>query len=309
MSSYQTFASVYDLFMDNVPYDDWCELYTDILKEHGIKEGILLDLGCGTGAMTRRFAKKGFDMIGVDASAEMLDMARDAELSRNAELAKDVAPSVDSDASEKQDYMTSQKVFLKKDILYLQQDMRSFELYGTVAAVVSVCDSMNYILEEEDLQQVFKLVNNYLDPGGLFVFDMTTPYQYENVLGENSFCESRDEAAFLWENDYDPESRINEYDLTLFVREDDDRNAVQHENDLLQDGMSEGCHDTEASYRRFVETHYQRAWDPEEVIQLLEESGLEYLGVYGTDEYQPGNLRELQDTDERMYFVARECMK
>ena len=303
MSSYQTFASVYDLFMDNVPYDDWCELFADILKEHGITEGILLDLGCGTGAMTRRFAKKGFDMIGVDASAEMLDMARDAE------SAKDVDLSVDSDACEKQGDDTSQKVFLKKDILYLQQDMRSFELYGTVAAVVSVCDSMNYILEEEDLQQVFKLVNNYLDPGGLFVFDMTTPYQYETVLGENSFCESRDEAAFLWENDYDPESRINEYDLTLFVRENDSRNAGQHENDLQQDGMSGDCHEIEASYRRFVETHYQRAWNPDEVIQLLEESGLEYLGVYGADEDQSGNFRELQDTDERMYFVARECMK
>ena len=262
MSSYQTFASVYDLFMDNVPYDEWCELYTDILKEHGITDGILLDLGCGTGAMTRRLAKKGFDLIGVDASAEMLDMARESE---------------------------------EKDILYLQQDMRSFELYGTVAAVVSVCDSMNYILEEEDLLQVFKLVNNYLDPGGLFVFDMTTPYQYENILGENSFCESRDEAAFLWENFFDKESRINEYDLTLFVREDVNRN---------QDSEWE-----DRKYIRFVETHYQRAWSPHEVIQLLEESGLEYLGVYGTDEYQLGNLRELQDTDERMYLVARECMK
>ena len=272
MSSYQTFASVYDLFMDNVPYDDWCELYADILKEHKITEGILLDLGCGTGAMTRRFAKKGFDMIGVDASAEMLDMARDAEPARDTNATENSI----GDADDNPD---------KKSILYLQQDMRSFELYGTVAAVVSVCDSLNYILTEEDLLQVFRLVNNYLDPGGLFAFDMTTPYQYENVLGENSFCESRDEAAFLWENDYDPESRINEYDLTLFVRDEDER------------------------YRRFVETHYQRAWDPEEVIQLLEESGLEYFGVYGTDEYQPGNLRELQDMDERMYFVARECMK
>ena len=86
-------------------------------------------------------------------------------------------------------------------------------------------------------------------------------------------------------NDFDPESRINEYDLTLFVREEDER------------------------YTRFVETHYQRAWDPDEVIRLLENSGLEFLGVYGGDEDQPGYLRTLQDTDERMYFVARECIK
>ncbi len=270
MSSYQTFASVYDLFMDNVPYDDWCELYEDILKEHGITEGILLDLGCGTGAMTRRLAEKGFDMIGVDASAEMLDMARDADSARDVDAAEDPVRAEDA-------------VSDKKAILYLQQDMRSFELYGTVAAVVSVCDSMNYILEEEDLLQVFKLVNNYLDPGGLFVFDMTTPYQYETVLGENSFCESRDEAAFLWENFFDKESRINEYDLTLFVRDEKEQTE---------------------RYRRFVETHYQRAWSPDEVKSLLQKSGLELLGIFGKDGRKP-----LEDSDERMYFVARECMK
>lgn len=256
MSSYKTFASVYDLFMDNVPYDDWCDLYTAILKENGITDGIMLDLGCGTGAMTRRFAQKGFDMIGVDASVEMLDEAR--------------AFAADGNQNQNQ----------TKDILYLQQDMRSFELYGTVAAVVSVCDSLNYILTEEDLLQVFKLVNNYLDPGGLFVFDLTTPFQYEAVLGENSFCESRDEAAFLWENFFDEESRINEYDLTLFVRD-------------------EGEH-----YRRFVETHYQRAWSPDEVKALLEKSGLELIGIFGEN-----GRKTLEDNDERMYFVAREHMK
>ena len=280
MSSYQTFASVYDLFMDNVPYDDWCELYEDILKEHGITEGILLDLGCGTGAMTRRLAEKGFDMIGVDASAEMLDMARDADSARDVDAAEDPVRAEDA-------------VSDKKAILYLQQDMRSFELYGTVAAVVSVCDSMNYILEEEDLLQVFNLVNNYLDPGGVFVFDMTTPHQYENVLGENSFCESRDEAAFLWENDYDPESRINEYDLTLFVRESSDQNEASGDPSLHEE-----------RYRRFVETHYQRAWSPDEVKSLLQKSGLELLGIFGKDGRKP-----LEDSDERMYFVARECMK
>lgn len=264
--------------MDNVPYDDWCDLYTGILKEHGIMDGIMLDLGCGTGAMTRRFAQKGFDMIGVDASAEMLDEAR----------AFDAGSNLDKTNKAVSDEASNQA----KDILYLQQDMRAFELYGTVAAVVSVCDSLNYILTEEDLLQVFKLVNNYLDPGGLFVFDMTTPYQYETVLAENSFCESRDEAAFLWENFFDEENRINEYDLTLFVREGTD------EDDGNEPKQEDEC------YRRFVETHYQRAWTPDEVKALLNKSGLELLAVLGEDGKNP-----LEDTDERMYFVARECMK
>ena len=107
------------------------------LTEHGISEGLVLDLGCGTGTMTRLLRQKGYDMIGVDASAEMLEIARNHP---------------------------------DEGILYLQQDMREFELYGTVAAVVCVCDSLNYLLEEEDLAEVFSLVHNYLDQNGVFIF-------------------------------------------------------------------------------------------------------------------------------------------
>lgn len=255
MDSYQTFAEVYDLFMDNVPYDTWCDLYCSLLSENGITSGILLDLGCGTGQMTRRFAAKGFDMIGIDSSPDMLEVAREAEFSGE----------------------TDEK---PAEILYLLQDMREFELYGTVAAVVSVCDAMNYITEDEDLLEVFSLVNNYLDPGGLFLFDMNTVHKYETELADGSFCESRDEAAFLCENTYDPESGINEYDLTLFVRDADGR------------------------FSRFEETHYQRAWTPRRVAALLEQAGLELIGIYGED-----GRTSLSETDGRMYFAARECSK
>ena len=131
MEAYTGFASVYDLFMDNIPYKDWCAYVTGLLKEHGISDGLLLDLGCGTGKLTRLLAAEGYDMIGVDLSEEMLEIALEHEMED------------------------------PKQILYLQQDMREFELYGTVRAIVSICDSMNYILEKEDLVQVFKLVNNF----------------------------------------------------------------------------------------------------------------------------------------------------
>lgn len=253
MEVYQSFAEVYDLFMDNVPYDEWTDLYHKILSDHDITNGILLDLGCGTGQMTRRFAAKGYDMIGVDASPDMLDIARQQS---------------------------------DDNILYLLQDMREFELYGTVAAVVSVCDSLNYILEEEDLLQVFRLVNNYLDPDGLFVFDMNTVWKYENLLAQESFCENRDEAAFLWENDYDSENGINEYDLTIFVRNKDGR------------------------FTRFEETHLQRAWKAERICELLEEAGLKVVGVYGIDDVSGADgMRPLHADDERMYIVAKECIK
>ena len=119
MDAYTSFAQVYDLFMDNVPYEEWGEYLAHLLKEYGIKDGLLLDLGCGTGKLTRIMESYGYDMIGVDNSYEMLDMAREH-------------------ASE--------------NILYLLQDMREFELYGTVEAVISVCDSLNYLLEEKVLR-------------------------------------------------------------------------------------------------------------------------------------------------------------
>ena len=146
MEAYTNFAEVYDLFMDNIPYEDWCSYVTGLLKEHGVKDGLILDLGCGTGSLTELLAVAGYDMIGVDNSEDMLQIAMD----KRAESGK--------------------------DILYLLQDMREFELYGTVKAVLSICDCINYILEYKDLVEVFRLVNNYLDPGGVFIFDLNTVY-------------------------------------------------------------------------------------------------------------------------------------
>ena len=144
MSSYESFASVYDMFMDNIPYREWCRYLIGLLQEYGVQDGLVLELGCGTGKATRLLSRAGYDMIGIDNSPDMLEIALEKEGK------------------------------IKEDILYLLQDMRSFELYGTVRAVVSICDSMNYIIEPDDLLKVFQLVNNYLDPGGVFIFDMNT---------------------------------------------------------------------------------------------------------------------------------------
>ena len=152
MAAYENFSRVYDLFMDNIPYEEWGKNICGILKRYGIRDGLVLDLGCGTGAMTEILSRAGYDMIGVDNSVDMLEAALEK---------KEISGS---------------------DILYLLQDMREFELYGTVRAAVSVCDSVNYITEPEELLQVFRLVNNYLDPGGIFLFDLNTLYKYEKIL-------------------------------------------------------------------------------------------------------------------------------
>ena len=186
MKAYTNFAEVYDTFMDNVPYEEWAEYLLKVLEQYGIKDGLVLELGCGTGTMTEILNDRGYDMIGVDNSEDMLEIALD------------------------------KRVESGKDILYLLQDMREFELYGTVRAVVSVCDSVNYITEESELEEVFRLVNNYLDPGGIFVFDFNTEYKYQKILADNVFAEDRDECSFIWDNYYDEEDRINEYELSLF---------------------------------------------------------------------------------------------
>ena len=256
MEAYTSFAQVYDLFMDNVPYEKWSTYLEEILAEDGICDGILLDLGCGTGKLTRIMAEKGFDMIGIDNSMEMLDMAREQEYDRE-------EPS---------------------GILYLLQDMREFELYGTVRAVYSACDCLNYIMEEDELLTVFKLVNNYLDPKGLFIFDMNTSYKYEQLLAENTIAENRKEGSFIWENYYDKEEQVNEYDLTLFIKESED--------------------DKEERFLRFTETHYQRCYSLECVKQLLQEAGMEFVAVY--DAYTKNPLRE---DSEKMTVIARESGK
>lgn len=250
MESYGGFASMYDLFMDETPYEAWGEYLIDSLKKHGIENGIVLDLGCGTGTLTELLAKAGYDMIGVDNSYEMLDVAM------------------------------QKKEESGRDILYLCQDMREFELYGTVAAVVSVCDSVNYVTEPEELLQVFQLVNNYLDPGGCFIFDFNTDYKYREIIGDAVIAENRPEGSFIWENFYDEESKMNEYDLTIFK-------PVSHEENAL--------------YEKIEEFHYQRGYTLDEMKTLLKKAGMQFEKAVDADTHG-----EVTTESQRIYVFAKE---
>ncbi|MDD3277530.1 MAG: methyltransferase domain-containing protein [Lachnospiraceae bacterium] len=250
MESYQSFAKVYDLFMNDVPYEEWGVYLTGLLREYGITDGLVLELGCGTGSMTELLADAGYDMIGVDNSEDMLEIAMEKRL------------------------VTGQ------EILYLYQDMREFELYGTVRAVVSICDSMNYLLEEQELLTVFRLVNNYLDPGGYFIFDLNTIYKYQQI-GESTIAENRQEASFIWDNYYDEDTQINEYELAIFLPEGE-----------------------EGLYRKYEEIHEQRGYSLETVKRLIEQSGLQYVTAYDAFTREPPRAES-----ERIYVVARESGK
>ena len=254
MEAYTSFAVVYDTFMDNVPYEEWGEYLHGLLLEYGVEDGLVLDLGCGTGTMTEILASKGYDMTGVDFSEEMLDIAMQKRTKSG------------------------------HDILYLMQDMREFELYGTVRAIVSVCDSMNYLTEDGDLEQVFRLANNYLDPGGLFIFDMNTEYKYREMLGDQTIAEERENCSFIWDNYYYEEEKINEYQLSLFV-----------EDPVLSEKTGQDI------CRKFQEMHYQRAYSLAEVKAALEVAGMEFIAAYDAFTRNP-----VHQKSERMYIIARE---
>lgn len=246
MRAYTNFARVYDIFMDNIPYKEWSKYIVKLLKKYGIENGIVAELGCGTGNITNELYKAGYDMIGIDNSQDMLEIA----------------------IEKKQE---------DSNILYLLQDMREFELFGTVSAVISICDSINYIMNEEDLLKVFKLVNNYLEKDGIFIFDLNTEYKYENILADNTIAENRDIGSFIWENNFYKKEKINEYDLTLYIKK---------ENNI---------------YERYEEIHYQKAYSIDIIKNLIKKAGMELIAIY--DAFTEN---EAKYNSERVYIVVKE---
>lgn len=293
MDAYTDFAGVYDTFMDDTPYQEWADFLAELIDKYGVsrpvrreapaaapvgltmvpvgsknaetgareaeapgdallasEKNLVLDLGCGTGTLTELLYRKGYDMIGVDNSEEMLGAAFEKKESSGSE------------------------------ILYLCQDMRELNLYSTVGTVVCVCDSVNYLLEDGDVEETFSLVNNYLYPGGLFIFDFNTVYKYEKVIGDAVIAENRDTCSFIWENYYHEEEKLNEYDLTVFVQE---------EGEL---------------FRRFTETHFQRGYTLAEMKGFVEKAGMETILVLDADTHKAP-----MEKSERIYLVAKECGK
>ena len=247
MASYEQFARIYDWALDELPYERWLSYIEKIFKTYEVAPKLVLDLGCGTGAMTGLMAQKGYDMIGVDLSEDMLAVAR--------EKAKEMAT----------------------DIIYLNQDMTELDLYGTVDAVISCGDALNYVLDEEDLLEAFKKVNLFLDPGGLFVFDMNTVYKFKEVLGNRTYAENNEESAYIWENYFYEDESVNEYEVTIFLKND------------------------EGSYDKTTEIHHERGYTVAEVTALLEQAGMTLKAVYHDNTFEP-----VRDDTERMYFVAQE---
>lgn len=250
MASYEQFALIYDRALNELPYDSWLNYIEDIFSHYHLSPKLVLDLGCGTGSMTNLMAKKGYEMLGVDLSEDMLAVARNK--------AKEMAV----------------------DVTYLNQDMTELDLYGTIDAVVSVGDALNYVVEEEDLLAAFKKVHLFLEPQGLFVFDMNTIYKFREVLGEKTYAENHEDYAYIWENYFYEEESMNEYEVTIFIKND------------------------KGLFEKSTEIHHERGYTVEKIKELLLEAGFIIEGVYHETSFE-----KVKDTTERMYFVARENAK
>ncbi len=224
-TAYTELAEVYDAFMREVPYDRWSAFITGRLQKYGIADGLVCDLGCGSGALTTMLSDAGYDMTGIDSSAEMLDQASKKKGSR--------------------------------DILYINQDMTEFELYGTVKAFISTCDALNYITDKKKLKHMFELAHNYLDPDGIFIFDMHTPAYY-NRLGDSVFGDTTEEAGYIWDNSYNRSTGINEYALTLFKRQAEGKDDI---------------------YVRSEETHVERAYSIGYIKRIIKKTGFGILEI------------------------------
>ena len=244
MDCYKGFAQMYDRFMKDVPYEHWAIYIDRILKKQliNVDTPFVLDLACGTGNMTLPLARLGYDMIGVDISADMLACAQ-------------------------------QKAWDESlSILFLAQDMRVLDLYGTIHAVVSVCDGLNYILDEDELCEVFRRVALFLEPGGVFIFDMNTAFKYHSQLANNTFTAETDDEEYIWDNQYNETTAINEYHMTFI-----------------------NTHTQEA----FTELHKQRAYALDAIYEMLTIVG--FSRVLIKDGYTVENVRA---DSLRAVFVA-----
>lgn len=242
-------AEYYDR-LNGADYGAYARYVKNVFEKYGTgREELLLDLGCGTGSLTLALSELGYDMIGADASTEMLTVALDRAYDAN------------------------------KSILYLNQDMRSFELYGTVDGIVCALDGINYLQSREDVLSCFKLVRNYLNPGALFMFDVNSEYRFKSVLGERDYFLEADGVYMGWRNSFDEKSGTLEMYLTLFTENAD------------------------GTYGKCEETQYERLWKDDELAQLIEESGLEAVAVFSDFDMNGVSL-----TDEKRFYVVR-CPK
>lgn len=245
-AAYSALAAFYDRLNSGIDYNAWADFICSLFSKNIIPVKLVLDLACGTGSMTIELARRGYEMTGADISTDML-----AEAKRRTDRAG-------------------------LDILYICQDMRVLELYGTVDAVICCLDGVNYLTDTTGLASCFSGVRRYLAPDGLFIFDVNTPYKFENIYGDRDYILEEDGVFCAWSNYYNKRSRLCRFELSLFAEGSDGR------------------------YNRFDEIQSERCWSMRTIKNTLTKCGLTLDSVYGGFERNAAS-----DKDERWYFIAR----
>ena len=250
---YDLIAPIYDKINGELDYAAWADFIEENIRRYNsdMKTELVLDLGCGTGRMTLELGRRGYDMTGVDLSPEMLDLARDA----------------------------AEEAGLSDKMLWLLQDITDFELYGTVELAVSCLDTLNHLTDTPDLRRCLSLVHNYLVPDGLFVFDINGKGKFENIYADNSYVMEEDGSVCVWQNSYNPKTRLCDFFITLFEEDEDGR------------------------YSRYDELQTERMYTIRTMKKMLTECGFEFIGAYSDFDFG-----EATDASERIYITAR-CKK
>lgn len=249
-NAYDAMSRVYDNLNACLDYELWADFVeVQFARYADEKPKLVLDMACGSGSMTLPLARRGYDMIGLDLSADMLGRARER-------LTEAGFP----------------------EVLLLEQDMTAFELYGTVDAVVCCLDSINHLTARGALNKCFSLVHNYLNPRGLFLFDVNTPAKFAAIYGENDYILDDEQTGALcaWRNYYDKRTQICDFDLTIFTPRGD------------------------GTYTREDTLQRERCYTERQLKLALKRSGFELLGIFGDYDFTPA-----EETDERWYVVAR----
>ncbi len=246
-AQYGGFADVYDRLMADVDYGSWAAYLLERMRENGVPEGsAVVDCACGTGAFTLRFARAGYRTIGIDCSEQMLAVAQ--QKARKSGL----------------------------NIPFVRQDIRSFRVHKPVDAVNCACDGVNYLLSAEDALSFFTSAHAALKPGGVLLFDVSSEYKLECVLGGQTFGENARKCTYLWQNAFDPKTRLLRMDLAFFTPDGNGR------------------------YIRFDETHIQRAHTARELTDALKKAGFCEISAFGAFTGRPPEADA-----ERIQFIAK----
>ncbi len=205
MSGYGDFAYYYDVLTENVDYESRCDYIYNLLADNGVGKGILLDLACGTGTLSLMLEEKGFDVIGVDASEDMLTQAQEKKMECGSEA------------------------------IFLCQKMEELDLFGTINAAVCTLDSINHVTDESKVREIIRRVSLFMEDKGIFIFDVNTPYKHREVLGNNTFVYDMDEVYCVWQNETD-ENMLTTVSLDIFERDEEEDTYYKYSEQFQERG-------------------------------------------------------------------------